>query len=82
MWYSMENLASDSLLGWKLIQLSVLTVEEKSDLRSCEAVAKKAKKKIWGSNRIWTRDLHDTGAILYQLSYEALLETGQEPVQF
>ena len=27
-------------------------------------------------------DLHDTDAMLYQLSYEALLKAGQERVQF
>ena len=46
-----------------------------------KAVVKKAKKKIWGFNGIWTYDFRDTGAMLYQLSYEALLETGQEQVQ-
>ena len=40
----------------------------------------KAQKK--GFNGIWTHDLHDTGAMLYQLSYEALLEACQERVQF
>ena len=34
-----------------------------------KAVAKKAQKKIWGSNGIETHDLCDTGAMLYQLSY-------------
>ena len=29
------------------------------------------KKKNQGFNRIWTRDLRDTSAMLYQLSYEA-----------
>ena len=42
----------------------------------------KTQKKFWGSNRIWTHDLHDTGVMLYQLSYEASLEAGQEGVQF
>ena len=31
----------------------------------------KVQKKFWGSNGIWTHDLRDTGAMLYQLSYEA-----------
>ena len=35
-----------------------------------------------GFNVIPTHDLHDTGAMLYQLSYEASLEAGQERVQF
>ena len=29
----------------------------------------------------WTHDFRDTGAMLYQLSREALLEAGQEQVQ-
>ena len=29
------------------------------------------------SNRIRAHDLHDTGAMLYQLSYQASLEAGQ-----
>ena len=37
-----------------------------------KAVAKKAQKKFWGFNKIWTHDLCDTGAMLYQLSYETL----------
>ena len=51
-----------------------------SDIRSYEAtkaVAKKAQKKFWGSNGIWTHDLRDTGAMLYQLTYDASLEAGQ-----
>ena len=44
-----------------------------------KAVAKKAqKKRLLGSNRIRTHDLCDTGAMLYQLSYEVLLVVGQE----
>ena len=35
---------------------------------------------FWVSNRIQTRDLWDTSALLYQLSYEASLEAGQECV--
>ena len=41
-----------------------------------------AQKEIWGSNGIRTHDLRDTGAMLYQLSYEASLEAGQVRVQF
>ena len=37
-------------------------------------VTNKAQKKFWGSNGIQTHDLRDTGAMLYQLSYEASLE--------
>ena len=50
--------------------------------KATEAVAKKAQKKFWGFNRILTHDLHNTTAMLYQLSYEASLEAGQEQVQF
>ena len=41
---------------------------------------KQAQKKFWGFNRISTHDLHDTGEMLYQLSYmyDALLVLGQE----
>ena len=47
-----------------------------------KAVANKALKKFWGFNGIRTHDLRDTGAMLYQLSYEASLEAGQVQVQF
>ena len=53
-----------------------------SDLRSYEAtkeVAKKAPKNILGFNGIRAHDpAPRTGAMLYQLSYEALLGVGQE----
>ena len=39
-----------------------------------------SQKKFWGSNGIWTHDLCDTGTMLYQLSYKALLESGQVQV--
>ena len=42
----------------------------------------KAQKKLWGFNRIQTLDICNTDAMLSQLSYEALLEAGQEQVQF
>ena len=48
-----------------------------SDPCSCEvasAVINKVQKKFWGSNAIRTHDVRDTCAMLYQLSYEALLE--------
>ena len=38
---------------------------------------KESPEKFWGSNEIQTHDLRDTGAMLYQLSYEALLVAGQ-----
>ena len=46
-----------------------------------KVVAKKAQEKFWGFNGIQTHDRHDTGAVFYQLSYEASLEAGQEWVQ-
>ena len=60
--------------------LSWLNSRSENDLCSCEATCKR--KKNWGFNRIWTHDLRDTSAMLYQLSYETLLEAGQERVQF
>ena len=35
------------------------------------AIAKRSLKKIQDFNGVWTRDLPITGAMLYQLSYEA-----------
>ena len=64
---------------------SITRTRSESDLRSCKAtlaIAKKAQKKFWGFNGIWTEDLRDTGAMLYQLSYEASPEAGQVRVQF
>ena len=47
-----------------------------SDLCSSEATfkssCKESPEKIRGFNGIQTHDLHNTGAMLYQLSYEAL----------
>ena len=50
-----------------------------SDLRSCEVkqFAKKVQK-TWAFNGIRTHALRDACAMLYQLSYEASLETSQE----
>ena len=42
----------------------------------------KPRKQFWGSNGIPTHDLCDTGAMLYQLNYEASPEAGQVRVQF
>ena len=39
-----------------------------------KAVVKNAPPKLWDFNRIQTHDLHNTGVMLYQLSYEASLE--------
>ena len=47
-----------------------------TDPRSYEAtkaVANESPEKFWGFNGIRSHDLRDTGAMLYQLSYEALL---------
>ena len=41
-----------------------------------EAIGKKKPEKNQGFNGIRTRDLRDTGAMLYQLSYEALIFSG------
>ena len=50
-------------------------MQVKSDRRSkfsIEAIGKKkTEKKIQGFNGIRTRDFCDTGAVLYQLNYEA-----------
>ena len=47
----------------------------KNDCRSernlCNCIKKPEKKNIQDFNGVWTRDLAITGAILYQLSYEA-----------
>ena len=57
-----------------------------SDIHSYEAtkaVAKKAqKKKMHRFQRDSIQDVYDTRAMLYQLSYKASLEAGQERVQF
>ena len=45
------------------------------------AVTNKVQKKILRLQRDLNHGLHDTGAMLYQLSYEASLEAGQVRVQ-
>ena len=50
-------------------------------MKQLKQLQRKPRKKIWGSNEIRTHDLRDTGAMLYQLSYEASLEAGQERVR-
>ena len=68
------------------MNIGALTQEYKwkwsSQLWTNLAVTNKAQKKFWGSNRIRTHDLRDTGAMLYQLSYKASLEADQVQVQF
>ena len=50
-------------------------------MKQLKQLQRKPRKKFWGFNRIWTHDLRDTSAMLYQLNYEALLEAGEEWVQ-
>ena len=63
-------------------KLSLALVPRLNILRITVKPTKKTQKQFWGFNRIWTHDLRDTGAMLYQLSYEASLEAGQVWVQF
>ena len=58
-------------------ELTKTKYEWKSDPRR-----KNTQKEFWGFNGIRTHDLRDTSAMLHQLSYKALLEAGQERVQF
>ena len=46
-----------------------------------QQLQRNAQKKIGVFNVIWTHYLCNTGVMFYQLSYEALLEAGQERVQ-
>ena len=71
-----STVAPSFFFGWTCFVLFKLWYENtsESDPRNYEAtkaVAKKAQKKSWGFNGIWTHNLHDTAAMLYQLSYEA-----------
>ena len=56
-------------------------IKVKNDHRSKFSNLSNWKEEAWknqGFNGIWTRDLRDTGAMLYQLSYEATYwERGQ-----
>ena len=55
---------------------AILKIISESDPCSCEAtkaVAKKARKKVWGFSGNRTHDLRDAGAMLCQPSYEASL---------
>ena len=55
-------------------ELSVKRIEEKNDHRSKFSNLSNWEEEVWknqGFNGIRTRDLRDTGAMLYQLSYEA-----------
>ena len=62
------------------------TSESESDFLSCEATLRSCKESPDKNSEVSTRlgpiDLHDTDAMLYQLSYEASLKAGQERVQF
>ena len=42
-------------------------------MKQLKQLPMKAQKKFWGFNGIRSHDLRDTGAMLYTLSYEALL---------
>ena len=71
---------------WSYDCLRIRNTSE-SDPHSYEVTFKgsyinKAQKKLWGSNRIRTHDLRNTGVMLYQLHYEVSLEAGQVQVQF
>ena len=53
-----------------------IKLEYESDLHSNEHNLRNSEKKAWkkknsGLYRIWTNDLYDTGAVLYQLSLQA-----------
>ena len=48
-----------------------------TQMKALDEPRKKVQKKFWGSNRIQTHDLCNTGAMLYWLSHEASLEAGQ-----
>ena len=58
------------------------TIQLTQDCFNLLAKERKPRKKIRGFNRIWTHDLRDTGAMLYQLSYEASLKAVEVRVQF
>ena len=45
--------------------------DRRGERNLCNCVKKPDKKKIQDFNGVWTRDLAITGAMLYQLSYEA-----------
>ena len=69
-----------------LIHLCVLNEFGTSSERNCEATLRSCKESPDKNSEVSTRlgpiDLHDTDAMLYQLSYEASLKAGQERVQF
>ena len=67
----------------RVARLRVIWVSHITSERDLRRIAKKAQKNTWDSNEIGTNDPHDTGLMLYQLSYETSLEAvGQERVQF
>ena len=67
----------------RVARLRVIWVSHITSERDLRRIAKKAQKNTWDSNGIGTNDPHDTGLMLYQLSYETSLEAvGQERVQF
>ena len=72
LWHESYFCTADKEYEWK----------DRRSYEATKAVTKKAQKQFWGSNGIRTRDLRNTGAMLYRLSYEASLEAGQVRVQF
>ena len=70
-WANNTNLAQLPDQTWQVLRLQVKVIF---------TVVKQLKQllKFWGSNGIQSHDLCNTGVMLYQLSYEASLEAGQE----
>ena len=60
--------------GYRILVKVIIAV-----LKQLKQLQRKSRENI---QRIQTHVLHDTGAILFQLSYEASLEAAQERVQF
>ena len=77
----------DHALHCTALHCTALRIENKigSDPHSyeaTEAVVQEVQKQFWGFNWIQTHDLCDTGAMLYQLSYEASLGVGRAESEF
>ena len=51
-------------------------------MKQLKQLQRKHRTILWGFNGIRKIDLRYTSVMLYQLSYEALMEPGQEQVQF
>ena len=81
-WESVEESVTQMpkrILGKFCIHVKVFSLQVKMNLAVVKQLNQLQKKpeKFWGSNGIQTHDLRDTGAMLYQLSHEVLLEAGQ-----